>query len=134
MSDVMSRRRVVESPLAGDFVENFRYLLWCCRQEFLEGNKPVASHLICPWFMNDLNPEERALGIDWPWMWQQGVAHVFYTDRGFSSGMQKSLARCRERLIPSSPRTLYGACRDGWLRGEWPPHTPGFELSEVPRG
>jgi hypothetical protein len=122
---------VVESPLAGDWAENFRYMLWCCRQEYLAGNRPIASHLICPWFMDDTVATERADGIEWPWMWSPQATHVFYNDRGASRGMGLSLVRCAEFGIPYRERSLDGECRLAWCRGEWPPHTPAFELREA---
>lgn len=132
----ISKKIVIESPLSGDtpedFQENFRYLLWCCRAAYLEGYQAIASHLVCPWFMNDRNPEERLAGIAWPWMWQ-GDPHFFYDDRGMSSGMNLAWARCKRDHIAFTKRSLktHPELWDAYRRGEWPPGTEGFKLALV---
>jgi hypothetical protein len=129
-------RVVIESPLsapdAKGFQDNYRYLLWCCRATWLEDkNHAIASHLINPWFMDDMNPDERTAGIDNPWAWERGVMHVFFVDRGWSNGMKDARDRCANRMLPILTMLLKDYRPDCWeafQRGEWPPHTPGFEL------
>lgn len=129
----MTRRRiVVESPLAGDVAENLRYLVWCCRALYLAGYEPLASHLGCPWFMDDDVPEERADGIAWSWFWQ-GDEHVFFGDLGLSRGMGFSMDRCKREGIPASIKLLSEFAPEAWAefkRGNWPPRTFG-EVSFV---
>lgn len=136
-------RVVVESPLNADtpegVSENLRYLLWCCRAVYLAGHEPIASHLICPWFMNDADPKERQDGINWTWMWQLGDPHWFFRDRGYSGGMNASDSRCLALGIRRPHMRLEQQSEECWaayLRGAWPPHTKGFELfaSHVERG
>jgi len=134
------RRIVVESPLAGDVAENLRYLVWCCRALYLAGYEPLALHLGCPWFMDDVVPQERADGIAWSWFWQ-GDEHVFFCDRGMSRGMTFAMERCQgdgirmtfamERCqgdgIRTSSRSLaeFSAEWSGYHGGGWPPSTFG---------
>lgn len=120
---------VVESPLAGDVRENLRYALWCCRQEYLADARPIASHLVCPWFMADTDATERQDGIDWQWVWRPDVPHAFYVDRGFSRGMGFARQRCERDGISYSVTGLRGACRVQWYAGAWPPHTAGFQVA-----
>ncbi len=129
---------VIESPLRGktkaETRENLRFLLWCCRSVYLAGYRPIASHLVCPWFMDDHNENERADGIDWPWMWEPGVAHWSFTDlTATSPGMQSARNRCfvlgmlnREMRL----ETFNPDCWAAYQRGEWPPHTEGFGFDE----
>lgn len=129
---------VVESPLRGKTPEatreNLRYLLWCCRAETMAGNSAIASHLNCPWYLDDAAPEERRTGIEWAWAWQPNVPHHFFDDHDFSNGMALALERCERDAIPHKlvflahdyPRFLW----DAYQRGEWPPHTAGFEVPQ----
>lgn len=127
---------VIETPLsapdAAGFKENFRYLLWCCRATWLEeGYHAIASHMLNPWFMDDHVPAERDAGIANPWAWERGVMHVFFTDRGTSGGMQLAQERCRREILPVLTMLLREYRPDCWKafeRGDWPPHTKGFEL------
>lgn len=132
-------RVIIESPLKGkypaEFQNNLRYLLWCCRAVYLHGERPIASHLICPWFMDDGNDKERSDGIDWPWMWDKDVPHWFFDDFGFSKGMSASHKRCADSGIPYEVYYLAHVdpeCKAAFDRGEWPPHTEGFQLNCEP--
>lgn len=125
------KRIVIESPLSGDFLRNLRFALWCCRATYLAGYAPAASHLLCPWFMDDRSPEERADGIDWPWFWQPDIPHWFCTDLGISDGMYRAAERCGLSVSQIRSIELSVYAPSAWAafeRGEWPPHTPGFEV------
>lgn len=125
---------VIESPLAGDFQNNFRYALWCARAVWLKyGRSAIASHLLNPWFMDDTDPRERQAGIDNEWVWSDASApHWFFTDLGMSRGMGFAEARCLKeghgmrRGLKLAEIDLN--CWEAFERGEWPPHTPGFEV------
>ncbi len=122
-------RVVVESPLAGDVQTNFRFLLWCLRALWLrEKIYGIASHLINPWFMDDSDPEERQAGIDnaWCWDFEDTGPHMRFMDLGESSGMKAAKVR-----VPCHDYRLAEYHPESWAafqRGEWPPHTKGFEL------
>lgn len=124
---------IIESPLGAKtkegFKENFRYLLWCCRAEYLIGNEAIASHLICPWFMNDHYEKERMDGINWSWVWGHDP-HVFYTDNGISTGMRLGKEKLKKDNIDFIERSLKDRpdCWFAYENGEWPPHTEGFQL------
>lgn len=129
----MERKRVViESPLKGDFLTNRRYATWCCRHMHEAGYSPLASHLVAPWFMDDRDAEDRAAGFDMPWFWLPDVPHAFFTDFGMSPGMDAALHRCRAEFIPTIEEArLPPEHLKRFLKGEWPPHTPGFGPDEA---
>jgi hypothetical protein len=124
---------VIESPLAGDTERNLRYCLWVCRLAYTCGYAPIASHLVCPFFMDDAVSRERADGIAWPWAWQPGVPHWFAIDLGESGGMGLARERCDELGIEHDWLRLETVAPDMWAafqRGEYPPHTKGFEVAK----
>ena len=127
-------RVVIESPLAGDFALNFRFLLWCCRAVWIkEGAYAIASHLICPWFFDDTNEIERAIGMQNEWVWGSKTGHVAFLDLGESEGMKAALKRCAASGIWCDKRLLREYAPSCWAafeRGEWPPATPGFKLAD----
>lgn len=123
-------RIVVETPLSGDVRKHYRYLLWCLRGVYLSGLRPIASHLICPWFMDDAVEKERNDGIGWPWMWL-GDPHIFLDDIGMSRGMGFSWDRCENEGIVrwrGSLKAWNQEAYEGWSAGGWPPHTAGMGL------
>lgn len=131
---------VIESPLAGDTAaDNFRYLLWCCRAVWeVDDHHAIASHMLNPWFMDDSVPEERQAGIDNEWVWSEYIPHWFFIDLGLSRGMQLASERCSNPpgaspCAMSRVLTLHTYAPESWAaykRGEWPPHTAGFEVAE----
>lgn len=125
-------KTVIESPLAGDTIRNLRYALWCCRAVWLhDGAHALASHLLNPWYMDDSDPSERQAGIDNPWVWDADVPHCFFIDLGMTGGMRAAEARCGAERIPTRTmrlETYAPECWGAFARGEWPPHTKGFEV------
>jgi hypothetical protein len=125
-------RVVIESPLTGDTVRNFRFLLWCLRAVWLVDRvHGIASHQLNPWYMDDADPDERQAGIDNPWAWQLDTPHWFCVDLGVSGGMEAAMKRCTKLQIPQLDRLLATYHPPSWeafKRGEWPPHTQGFAL------
>lgn len=131
------RKMVVESPLSAPdragIRENVRFALWCCRALELSGYDPICSHVVKPWWLDGHVPQERERGIASSWFWS-GATHVFFTDLGTSRGMRAALARCRREIIEHSDVALEDYCPDSWnafKRGEWPPHTAGFEIGGI---
>jgi hypothetical protein len=122
---------VVESPFAGDFQRNFRYVLWVQRALWEAGFEPLASHTNCPWYADDANPEERGRGMAWKWAWATQVPHVFAMDLGESSGMVAAARKCAELHLGMECINLARDFPEHWERfmeGEWPPHTRGIQL------
>lgn len=98
---------VVESPLAGDFSRNQRYARLCCLDCLRRGESPYASHLFFTQMLDDRSPEDRDLGIKAGFAW--GVyadLRAFYTDLGWSIGMERGLEECHERDLEHEERSL----------------------------
>ncbi len=102
---------ILESPYAGDVAANIEYAQKCMRDMLLSGEAPYASHLLYtqPNVLDDLNPEERVMGIEAGFYWKniEGVHTVFYLDRGISGGMQLALDFCKGHNMSFEERYLY---------------------------
>src|SRR6478752_7707360 len=102
-------RVILESPYAGDIERNIIYARMCVRDSLMRGESPIASHLLYTQdgILNDLNPEERQLGIDAGLSWK-GVAHkhIFYIDYGYSKGMLYAKDQSYKHNIPIEERTI----------------------------
>ncbi|MBP0439604.1 hypothetical protein [Tianweitania sediminis] len=87
---------ILESPFAGDVAANLAYARVALRDCFMRCEAPIASHLLYtqPGVLNDLDPAERALGIEAGLLWGRfAQATVVYQDRGISFGMQQGIER-----------------------------------------
>lgn len=96
---------VIESPYAGDVIQNVRYARLAMADALRRGEAPLASHLLYtqPEVLDDAVPAERQRGIDAGVAW---AAHadlvVFYVDLGWSSGMcrgQERAVRAGQRMV-----------------------------------
>lgn len=86
---------IVESPYAGDIDTNVAYARACLRDSILKGEAPFASHLLYTQegVLRDEVHEERELGMGLGWhVARHSDYSVFYTDRGWSSGMVRGFA------------------------------------------
>ena len=85
---------ILESPYAASAThsveQHVAYARACVRHSLWRGEAPIASHLLYtqPGILDDLIPEERQWGINAGLAWKAvAEAHVFYTDLGWSRGM-----------------------------------------------
>lgn len=88
------KKAVLESPFAGKVERNIAYAKLCIRDMLLQGEAPIASHLLFtqPGVLDDNNPEQRKLGIAAGHTWTEAADYVVvYTDFGFSSGMDAGI-------------------------------------------
>lgn len=104
------RRVILESPFSGDVDVNINYARACIRDALLRGEAPLASHLLYTQagILNDLDPNERAHGINAGHAWtpfSQGV--VVYEDLGISGGMQAGINVAEFSRVPVERRRLY---------------------------
>lgn len=107
----MTRLVILESPYAGDVIENLAYGRDCLRDCLRRGEAPMASHLLYtqPGVLDDDVPEQRALGIAAGLAWGRvAVATVVYMDRGISKGMLHGIARAIAEGRPVEWRRLGG--------------------------
>ena len=85
---------ILESPYAGDIERNVEYARKCVKDSLLRGEAPIASHLLYTQdgILDDDIQSERRLGIDAGHAWRfVAKKFVFYTDYGWSKGMDKAL-------------------------------------------
>jgi len=106
-------RVVVESPLGAPTragIElNKAYARRCVRDCLERGEAPYASHIFYdqPGILDDLNPNERNLGMAAGMQWgAQAHKVVVYLDYGLSAGMQAGIDYYRHRGIPIEERYL----------------------------
>lgn len=87
----------IESPYAGAIEVNEAYARACLADCLARGENPYASHLLFtqPGVLDDLDPAQRALGIEAGLQWASdaGAACVVYRDLGISEGMQRGIDR-----------------------------------------
>src|ERR1035437_6900166 len=80
-------RVVIESPFAGDVERNMTYA----------SEAAYASHLFFTQVLDDLNPDERQLGIEAGLEWGKAAEKtVVYIDYGISSGMKLGIKAAEE--------------------------------------
>lgn len=103
------RRVILESPYAGEVGTNVKFARACVRDCLRRGEAPIASHLLYTQIgiLDDLRPEERALGIDAGHAWLRCAdAVVVYMDRGVSPGMTLAIQRANAARVPVEYRYL----------------------------
>ena len=106
---------IIESPYAESEThtveQHVQYARECMRDSLMRGESPYASHLLYTQegVLDDLNPEERKLGIEAGFMWRN-VADltVFYVDLGYSMGMRFALQDCINNRKPYEVRYIRG--------------------------
>lgn len=85
---------VVESPYAGDVGLNLRYLRAAMFDCLHRNEAPFASHALYTQFLDDANPDERALGMIAGFAWGEAADMVaVYEDLGVSPGMSIGIKR-----------------------------------------
>lgn len=94
------RLTIVESPFAGASPEirrrNLAYARRALLHSLLQGEAPIASHLLHAQVLSDNVPEHRELGIEAGLAWMEVAERVvFYVDYGMSPGM----AFAKERAL-----------------------------------
>lgn len=100
---------VIESPYAGNVLENLAYAKACVKDCLARGESPYASHLFftLDGLLDDTKPEERELGIRAGLQWAMSAkATCLYIDRGLSSGMARGVANALQCKRPIEVRSL----------------------------
>ena len=100
---------IIESPYAGNLVQNIQYARAAMHDSLMRGEAPLASHVLYtqPGVLNDGIPAERALGIEAGLAWGR-VAELtaVYEDLGISPGMQQGIERAQREGRPVEYRSL----------------------------
>ncbi|MFC0245845.1 hypothetical protein ACFOLL_12490 [Falsochrobactrum ovis] len=98
---------IMESPYAGDIAANESYARACLLDCLRRGEAPIASHLLHTQVLDDMQPDERELGIEAGLAWYRVADKcVVYADRGVSGGMAKGIERANRYGVPVEYRTL----------------------------
>lgn len=118
------KRVIIESPFAGDTAKNTAYARECLLDSLRRGEAPIASHLLYPQVLDDMDGVERALGIEAGLVWGTCAdLTAVYLDRGVSSGMRLGIRRALMEGRQIEVR---------WIR-QWPSELKCPQLREVIR-
>lgn len=102
---------IIESPYAGDVARNKAYLQLCIRWCDDRNMTPYASHQMLTDAFDDTDPVQRERGILLGWAMTEaligiGAKVLFFTDLGWSPGMNRMRDRLDARGVPY--RTVTG--------------------------
>lgn len=98
---------IIEAPYAGDIEANTAYARACLLDCLQRGEAPIASHLLHTQVLDDLQSDERHLGIEAGLAWYRvSDKCVVYTDRGISGGMEKGIERAKQYGVTVEYRSL----------------------------
>jgi hypothetical protein len=103
------KKVIIESPYAGDVEKSIDYARKCVKDSLTRGEAPIASRLLYtqPGILDDDKPDQRKLGIDAGLEWLSVAdIHAFYTDLGWSKGMEAALAKASAEGKTINIRTL----------------------------
>lgn len=90
----LRRRVVIESPYAGNIVDNEAFALSMCAMAAKQGYAPFASHLFYPQFLRESLPADRAVGLQCGMAWLEAADEVWVCTPygvGISPGMQLAI-------------------------------------------
>jgi len=98
---------VIESPYSGGHAKNVEYAQACMLDSIHRGEAPFASHLLYTQVLLDEKEYDRNLGI-YLGLQFHGVADLvaFYTDFGYSRGMQNAWTFAKTLGVPVEERKL----------------------------
>jgi hypothetical protein len=92
LSNAPVTRVFICSRYTGDVARNTRVAAALCLMAIARGYAPFAPHLLYPQFLNDSDPEKRALGIALGLIFMEACDEVWvYTGNGVSDGMEIEL-------------------------------------------
>jgi len=85
---------IIETPYSGDVEANTAYARACLLDSLRRGEAPIASHLLHTQVLDDMQPDERSLGIEAGLAWHRVATKcVVYSDSGISAGMKMGIDR-----------------------------------------
>ncbi|WP_435655188.1 DUF7768 domain-containing protein [Brucella pituitosa] len=98
---------IIESPY-NEYVEaNTAYARACLLDSLRRGEAPIANHLLHTQVLDDMQPDERLLGIEAGLAWYRVATKcVVYTDRGISGGMKMGVARAEQHSVAIEYRSI----------------------------
>lgn len=105
---------IIETPYSGDVETNTAYARACLLDSLRRGEAPIASHLLHTQVLDDMQPDERSLGIEAGLAWYRVATKcVVYSDRGISGGMNLGIARAEQHDVSIEYRSI-----EAWPAGE----------------
>jgi hypothetical protein len=88
------------SPYAGNIRENERNTRGFCRFAIKQYRIPIAPHLLFPQFLDDSDPEARALGLFMGCVLLTKCAELWVFGEHVTDGMALEIEKAERRLIP----------------------------------
>ncbi|MCV9907037.1 hypothetical protein OIV19_05305 [Brucella sp. HL-2] len=105
---------IIETPYSGDVESNTAYARACLLDSLRRGEAPIASHLLHTQVLDDMQPDERTLGIEAGLAWYRVATKcVVYNDRGISGGMKMGIDRAILHGVAVEYRSI-----EAWRAGE----------------
>ncbi|MCX2696743.1 DUF7768 domain-containing protein [Ochrobactrum chromiisoli] len=98
---------IIETPYSGDVEANTAYAQACLLDSLRRDEAPIASHLLHTQVLDDMQPDERSLGIKAGLAWYRVATKcVVYTDRGISGGMKMGISRAEQHGVAVEYRSI----------------------------
>ena len=98
---------IIETPYSSDVEGNIVYARACLLDSLRRGESPIASHLLHTQVLDDMQPDERSLGIEAGLAWYRVATKcVVYTDRGISGGMKMGIDRAMQHDVAVEYRSI----------------------------
>ncbi|WP_325347184.1 DUF7768 domain-containing protein [Xylophilus sp.] len=98
---------IIETPYSGDVEGNIAYARACLLDSLRRGEAPISSHLLNTQVLDDMQPDERSLGIEAGLAWYRVATKcVVYTDRGISGGMKMGIDRAMQHDVAVEYRSI----------------------------
>ena len=98
---------IIETPYSGDVEANTAYAQACLLDSLRRDEAPIASHLLHTQVLDDMQPDERSLGIEAGLAWYRVATKcVVYTDRGISDGMKMGISRAEQHGVAVEYRSI----------------------------
>lgn len=100
------KRVIIESPWAGSPLHR-DYALKCLHDTIRRGESGFASHLLWTQILDDMNVDERELGMKAGLAWYPvAEGSVVYIDKGVTPGMEAGIVEAEKFGIPVEMRRL----------------------------
>ena len=103
------------SPYSGDVERNEKEAIRYCKYAISKNRQPVASHLIYPRILNDLDPEEREMALSFGKGLLIDCSEVWVFGKDITDGMRGEIREAIRERIPVvfiNDPTAYGYL--GW--------------------
>lgn len=88
------------SPFRGDTQRNTANAIAYCRFAVKQGCFPIAPHIWLPRFLDDADPDERALGLSFGLRLLAGCREVWVFGGVISEGMAREIHEAKRRDLP----------------------------------